>query len=189
MKPALSTNLILDTTVSVIRTLGPEKATISNVAKELGVSHAALYRYFETKADLWRAVTQRWMDELNQQAIEIFESDLAADQKLFELLVEYSNAKHRVATTDSEMYKNYIALAMKSKEVVNQSIEAAIQTILQVIEQGITEGIFSSENSLDSAKAVYYAQSCFIHPNPHIINDRDQVVINVAKLQVNGLRK
>ena len=42
----------------VLRRFGPEKATVVDVARALGVTHGSVYRYFPSKAALRDAVVQ-----------------------------------------------------------------------------------------------------------------------------------
>ena len=48
----LTLELILEVAEAVIRRFGPGKANVVDVARALGVSHAAVYRYVPTKAKL-----------------------------------------------------------------------------------------------------------------------------------------
>ena len=58
----LTRERILDTAEDVIRRFGPAKATVSDVARALGVSHAAVYRHVATKAELRDLVVGRWVE-------------------------------------------------------------------------------------------------------------------------------
>jgi len=65
MSPAdlpLSRDRILAAAEDVIRRFGPDKANVVDVARALGVSHAAVYRHVATKAELRELVAARWMD-------------------------------------------------------------------------------------------------------------------------------
>lgn len=44
---------ILKTAEKIVSKVGIEKARLSDVAKELGVTHAALYKYFNNQDDLF----------------------------------------------------------------------------------------------------------------------------------------
>ena len=65
MPPAdapLTRDRILATAEDVIRRFGPAKATVVDVARALGVSHAAVYRHVATKAELRDLVVGRWVE-------------------------------------------------------------------------------------------------------------------------------
>src|SRR3954471_12023279 len=65
MSPAdtpLTRDRILNTAEDVIRRFGPAKATVVDVARALGVSHAAVYRHVATKAELRDLVVGQWLE-------------------------------------------------------------------------------------------------------------------------------
>src|SRR5260221_8298718 len=58
----LTRDRILATAEDVIRRFGPAKATVLDVARALGVSHATVYRHVATKAELRDLVVGRWVE-------------------------------------------------------------------------------------------------------------------------------
>ena len=186
-KISLDKEMILDATEEIIRRFGPDKANITDVAKLLKVSHAAIYRYFDGKTALWNAVTERWLSHLHAPSNEILKEDSPADVKLSNLLESFVEAKHHSAINDPEMFANYIKLAQSSTEVIQKGIEEGINSIEGIIEQGITEGIFFTESPHQEARAVYLATSIFIHPNTFEDPDRKQNIKSVINLLIRGL--
>jgi AcrR family transcriptional regulator len=187
-KISLDKETILNATEEVIRRFGPDKANISDVAKSLKVSHAALYRYYNGKADLWNAVTERWLSSLHASSKDILKEDNPADIKLFRLLQDFAEAKHRSSISDPEMFANYLKLAHSSMDVIKKSIEDGINSIEGIIVQGIAEGIFFVEFPDQAAKAVYHATSTFIHPNSFEDANRKQSIDSVLNLLISGLK-
>src|ERR1700716_471245 len=65
MSPAdtpLTRERILATAEDVIRRFGPAKATVVDVARALGVSHAAVYRHVATRAERRDLAVGRWVE-------------------------------------------------------------------------------------------------------------------------------
>lgn len=187
-KISLDKEIILNATEEVIRRFGPEKANISDVAKSLKVSHAALYRYYNGKNDLWNAVTERWLSNLHASSKDILKEDNPADIKLFHLIEDFAEAKRHSAIEDPEMFANYIKLAQSSMGVIEKGIEEGINRIEEIIVQGIGEGVFFTESPHQAARAVYLATSVFIHPNSFEDTDRKQKIGSVINLLIRGLK-
>ncbi|MFL0166332.1 TetR/AcrR family transcriptional regulator [Candidatus Clostridium helianthi] len=187
-KISLDKETILNATEEIIRRFGPDKANITDVAKLLKVSHAAIYRYYNGKTDLWNAVTERWLTRLHAPSNNILKEDSPADVKLSNLLESFVEAKHHSAINDPEMFANYIKLAQRSMEVIKKGIEEGINSIEKVIVQGITEGIFFTESPYQEARSVYLATSVFIHPNTFEDPDRKQNIESVINLLIKGLK-
>ena len=70
-EPPLSVAQILDASEDVLRRYGPDKATVVDVARELGVSHGSVYRHFPSKAALRDAVVERWLAEISGPLAEV----------------------------------------------------------------------------------------------------------------------
>lgn len=187
-KTSLDKEVILKVTEEVIRRHGPDKANISDVAKSLKVSHAAIYRYFNGKTALWNAVTERWLTCLHAPSKEILKEDSLADIKLCHLLENFAEAKRLSAINDPEMFANYLKLASNSMVVIEKAIEDGINQIEKVIVQGNTEGIFFAESPHQEAKSVYLATSVFIHPSSFEDPDRKQNIKSVINLLLRGLK-
>src|SRR5690242_4056558 len=58
----LTRDRIVSAAEEVLRRFGPAKATVVDVARALGVSHAAVYRHVATKAELRDLVVGRWVE-------------------------------------------------------------------------------------------------------------------------------
>jgi len=187
-KISLDKEMILNATEEIIRRFGPDKSNITDVAKLLKVSHAAIYRYYDGKTALWNAVTERWLTHLHAPSNDILKEDSPADVKLSNLLESFVEAKHHSAINDPEMFANYIKLAQSSMEVIKNGIEEGINSIEGIIVQGITEGIFFTESPYQEAKSVYLATSVFIHPNSFEDPDRKQNIESVINLLIRGLK-
>lgn len=187
-KTSLDKETILNATEEVIRRFGPKKANISDVAKLLKVSHAALYRYYNGKTDLWNAVTERWLSYLHASSKDILKEDNPADIKLMHLLEDFAEVKRNSAIEDPEMFANYIKLAQSSMGVIEKGIEEGISSIEEIIVQGIAEGIFFAESPHQDARAVYLATSVFMHPNSFEDTDRKQKIESVINLLIRGLK-
>ena len=57
--------------------IGPDRLTTNDVAQEVGVTQAAIFRHFPTKAELWTAVGEAIADRLEtawKQAVDSNES-------------------------------------------------------------------------------------------------------------------
>jgi AcrR family transcriptional regulator len=187
-KTSLDKEIILNATEEIIRRFGPDKANISDVAKSLKVSHAAIYRYFNGKTALWNAVTERWLTQIHAPLNDILKEDIPADIKLCNWIEVMAEGKRLSSIHDPEMFANYIKLAQESMEVIEKLREEGINEIEKIIIQGITEGIFFVESSHQSAKAVYLATSVFIHPNTFQDPDRKQNIKSIANLLLSGLK-
>ncbi len=163
---ALTAERILDATEEVLRRFGPAKATITDVARVLGVSHGAVYRYFPSKALLRDAVIGRWFtrEVTALTAIVTRTRDNPASERLrcwFDHLIASKRSK---AFDDPELFATYKELAANSREVVKAHIDGLVEQISQIIADGVVRGEFTTTDAVASAWALFHATALFQYP-------------------------
>ncbi|WP_425516977.1 TetR/AcrR family transcriptional regulator [Paenibacillus tritici] len=163
----LSKTEILDAAEHTLRRYGPDKASVTDVAKLLGVSHGTLYRHFPSKAVLREAVTERWLEERIVAPL----SDIAgkptanAFKQLGDYIAKLVELKQHYAAQDSEMFRMYAAVTEESAELVGVHIRKLLDHIALLIAQGIEQGLITGEIPAGvQAQSVLYGTARFHHP-------------------------
>jgi AcrR family transcriptional regulator len=167
MSPA-DTPLTLDRIVSaaedVLRRFGPAKATVVDVARALGVSHAAVYRHVSTKAELRDLVVGRWAESTLPPLRAVAAQPGSAPERLRRLLDALIATKRRLVAGDPELFAAYRTLAADAKSVVDAHIDELIALTATVVRSGVDEGTFRTVDPVAAARAVLMATSRFHHP-------------------------
>ncbi|MFD1418306.1 TetR/AcrR family transcriptional regulator [Companilactobacillus keshanensis] len=94
---------IITTAEELIMTTGSSEVTLDQIAKELGLSHAALYKHFRNKQALWEAVAESWFKCKIINRIHI-SSSLPKEEKLHDWLWAFVNAKKTTFNTNPQMF-------------------------------------------------------------------------------------
>ncbi|WP_432991513.1 TetR family transcriptional regulator [Dactylosporangium sp. CA-233914] len=189
---ALDAETIMLATENVLRRYGPAKATVVDVARALGVSHAAVYRHFPSKTALREAVTRRWLGRAHDEL-----AGLAADahrpppQRLHAWLRALYDTKRGTARTDPELFATYGVLAQENSAVAAEHVAALLHQLETIVAAGVAAGDFAAADPAAAARAVFAATAAFHHP-AHVAewrrDDRDELFAGVCALVVNGLR-
>jgi AcrR family transcriptional regulator len=186
----LSRDRILEAAVDVLRRFGPEKATVVDVARVLGVTHGSVYRYFSSKAALRDAVVQRWLEETIPPLEAVAAEEGPASERLRRWLDLLVAAKRRRAIDDPELFAAYYALATQSRKVVRAHIDVLAGLAARIIADGLSDGEFAAVDSVAAGRAVLYATTRFHNPahaaewsDPGI----DDILESVWHLLVRGL--
>ena len=161
---ALTTERIVDATEEVLRRFGPTKTTISDVARVLGVSHGAVYRYFPSKALLRDAVIERWFTYEANALTEIATRDSPASERLRHWFNRLIASKRRKAFDDPELFATYVELAAESRAVFKAHIDGLVEQVAQIIADGVVQGEFTTTDPVASAWAIFHATSLFQYP-------------------------
>jgi AcrR family transcriptional regulator len=160
----LTSERILEAAEDVLRRYGPAKATVVDVARELGVSHGSVYRHFLSKAALRDAVAERWLAEISVPLAQVAAERGPASGRLcrwLDLLVESKRAR---ALDDPELFATYTQLAAEAREVVGAHVQALTGQLATIIDDGVEAGEFEVADSESAARAAFDATARFHNP-------------------------
>ena len=186
----LTLDRIVDAAGNVLRRFGPAKATVVDVARALGVSHAAVYRHVATRAELRDLVVGRWAETTMPPLQAIVLKPGPAPKRLRQLFDALISIKRRRAAEDPELFAAYRTLAADAESVVAAHLDALVGLAATVIRSGVEEGSFRAVDPAAAARAVLFATSRFHHPvhaaewaDPAI----DQTYDDVWRMLMDGL--
>src|SRR5262245_37827171 len=114
----LTRDRIVSAAEDVLRRFGPAKAPVVDVARALGVSHAAVYRHVATKAELRDLVVGRWAETTMPPLRAIADKLGPAPERLRQLFDALIAVKRRRAAEDPELFAAYRTLAADAQSVV-----------------------------------------------------------------------
>lgn len=173
---------ILTAAEDVIRRFGPVKATVVDVARALGVSHAAVYRHVATKAELRDLVVGRWIEKTMPPLRAIIAQAGPAPLRLRAFYDALFAMKRQKALGDPELFMAYRTLAAGAESVVAAHVAELTELTATVIQAGIEQGVFRPADPVTTARAVLFATFRFHHPahaadwaNPEIEAAREDV--------------
>jgi AcrR family transcriptional regulator len=167
MAPAdapLTRDRILAAAEDVVRRFGPDKATVVDVARALGVSHAAVYRHVADKSALRDLVVGRWVEATMAPLRAIAARPEPARRQLRRLFDTLIAIKCRRAAEDPELFAAYRTLATDAKSVAAAHVEELVALTAKIIRAGVKEGTLRSVDPAAAARAVLFATSRFHHP-------------------------
>ena len=160
----LTADRILEVAVVVLRRFGPDKATVIDVARALGVTHGSVYRYFPSKAALRDAVVERWLEAMMPPLEAVTAHEGSASKRLRQWLDLLIATKRNQAADDPELFAAYYALASQARDVVRAHVDALAGHAARIIADGVTRGEFVAPNPSAAGRAVLYATTRFHHP-------------------------
>ncbi|MBO2457609.1 TetR family transcriptional regulator [Actinomadura violacea] len=161
----LDAETIVSATEEVLRRHGPEKTTVLDVARLLGVSHGSVYRHFPSKAALREAVIRRWLDRGREDlATAVRASGPAPSDRLRGLLTAMFAAKWAKAREDPELFATFRVLAAEHSSVSSAHVASLLAQIRAIVVDGIAVGDFAAGEPDVIARAVFDATSRFHDP-------------------------
>lgn len=188
----LDAETIVSATEEMLRRHGPDKTTVLDVARQLGVSHGSVYRHFRSKAALREAVIQRWLDQVRDELTAAAHNrELPPAERLRALLTRMFATKWAKAREDPELFATFRVLAAEHSTVSASHVGFLIDQIRDVIADGVATGDFATAEPEVTARAVLNATSRFHDPS-HAAEwhspDTEADSAAVVSLMLDGLR-
>lgn len=154
----------VEVTMEMMRASGFDKVRLVDVAKELGVSHAALYAHFEDKAALFDAVSERWLVEVDDQLAAIARRAKDPVDKIVDWMVALHRAKLAKVQHDPELYKSFDLTANAAKAYVRRHMETQRAQLVGLVTEALAKRRKRDADPEQIALVLHEATLAFHHP-------------------------
>lgn len=173
-----------------IKSVGYSKLRVTDVAAELGVSHAALYGHFSGKADLLDAVVGHWLDKAQEELRAAVSGPGTPEERLETWLIQRLRLKRAAAVKDPELYEAYCQASDRLRDVVQRHKALWRDQIAMLLTQAIPD----LHDPVYAARLVQSAMYGFNHPRlvlEYLDTEEDEVetrLRDVLRTVIAGLR-
>lgn len=148
----------------LFRQIGYQKTTVADIAKELRMSPANVYRFFESKKAIHEGVARTLMGEVEIEAQRIARAEGPAARRLRDMMKTINRMNTERYVGDSKMHE-MVEIAMEEDwEVCIAHMELVTTTIGEVIGQGAATGEFDAPDVPLAAMCACSAMMRFFHP-------------------------
>ena len=155
---------ILKTALTQFFKYGIRHVTMDEIARELGMSPANIYRFFDSKRSINAGVARRLMGQVERQSQTIATGKQKAATRLRELLTTVHRMNSERYVGDSKMHE-MVAVAMEEDwEVCKNHMECIVGIIGTVIADGVASGEFQVSDIPLAAHCTCTAMVRFFHP-------------------------
>ena len=128
----------------LFRQMGYQKTTVADIAKELRMSPANVYRFFDSKKSIHEGVARTLMGEVEVEVRRIAAAPGPAKPRLRELLKTINRMNSERYVGDNKLHE-MVAIAMEEDwDVCVTHIECITGMIGEVIAQGVASGEFEA---------------------------------------------
>lgn len=163
-KPDDTRARIVDTAEALFRRLGYAKTAVADIAGELGMSPANVYRFFPSKNAIVEAICQRCLSELDEKAWAVARSRGSAASRIERIFLEV--LKYHLENLIEEKRVNDIVLvAMENNWDAVQAHVEGLRAILEVIvRDGIESGEFERVEPREASRLIQHSMVKYCHP-------------------------
>jgi AcrR family transcriptional regulator len=155
---------IIVTAERLYREIGYQKTTVADIARELDMSPANVYRFFRSKDEINDAVGHRLLDEVISAAAAIAARDVSAAERLRALLTALPRLNTERFTVEKKLH-DLVAIAISENwPMVHEYVERMDGIIAGIVADGIKGGEFRAGNPMLTARCIHTAMIRYSHP-------------------------
>jgi AcrR family transcriptional regulator len=156
---------VVETAERLYRQFGYLKTTVADIAAELGMSPANIYRFFASKAAITEAVAQKITDDVLEEA-RVIAADpaLRAEEKLRRVVRSCNEAICQRCLADSRMHAMVHAAIDENWHVIRRHKAALREVTAAIIAEGVRSGEFDVPDPALAALCFQHAMMSSLHP-------------------------
>ncbi|WP_314952758.1 TetR/AcrR family transcriptional regulator [Bradyrhizobium cosmicum] len=155
---------ILEVAERLFRQIGYQKTTVGDIAKELRMSPANVYRFFESKKAIHQAVARSLMGEVELEAQRIVARPGPVLARFRELLTTVNRMNTERYVGDNKLHEMVEIAMQEDWDVCVNHMECIAGMIGQMIAQGVASGDFEAPDLQLAALCACTAMMRFFHP-------------------------
>ncbi len=163
-KPDDTRARIMDTAEALFRRLGYAKTAVADIAGELKMSPANVYRFFPSKNAIIEAICQRCLSELEDRAWAVARSRGSAAERLERLVLEILAYHKENNLTDQRVNDIVLAAIELSWGAIRAHKEHMRMVFEAVLREGIERGEFERVDPRETSRLMMISLVNFCHP-------------------------
>ncbi len=148
----------------LFREVGYPKTTVADIARELRMSPANVYRFFGAKAEINAAVCARIFDEIEAVAAKLANSPQPAGATLRKVIAAVEDLNAKRFQNDRKLHELFEAAYRDDWPIVHEHAEKMDKILAQTIRRGMDAGEFRAGDPELAAMLVRSACLRFCHP-------------------------
>jgi AcrR family transcriptional regulator len=163
-KPDDTRARIIETADALFRRLGYAKTAVADIAAELGMSPANVYRFFPSKNAIVEAICRRCLSQLDENAWAVARSRGPAAARLERLVLEILNYHKDNLLTDKRVNDIVLIAIEDSWDAIEKHKEVIRNVVELILRDGIEAGEFEPVDPPETARLMMRSLVAYMHP-------------------------
>jgi AcrR family transcriptional regulator len=155
---------IMATAETLFRRLGFAKTTVADIAAELGMSPANVYRFFASKNAIVEAICKRCLSEVEENAWTVARSKAPAAQRMERLILEILQYHMENLITEQRVNELVVAAIEQNWDAIRAHKDVIRNVVELILRDGIEAGDFESIDPRGTAEVIMRSVLVFTHP-------------------------
>ncbi len=173
-----------------MREHGFDKVRLTDIAKELGLSHAALYAHFQDKTALFNAVSEQWLLKIDESLEAACLQVKEPTEKILDWMLTLHRAKLAKVLHDPELYKAYDLSATGRPAYVERHMDSMRRQMVELVKEAVAARRLRDADPEAMAEMLQEALIAFHHPKlvaQHLGEEREPLLVLILESVLKGL--
>jgi AcrR family transcriptional regulator len=163
-KPDDTRARIMESAETLFRRLGFAKTAVADIAAELKMSPANVYRFFASKNAIVEAICQRCLGQLDDKAWAVARSPGTAAERLERLFLEILTY-HKENMLEDQRVNDLVLVAIEHNWDAILAHKEAIRRVAEmIVRQGVESGEFEPVDPGETARLLMRSMVHYCHP-------------------------
>lgn len=174
-----------------IRRDGFERVRLVDIARDLGVSHVALYKHFPDKAALLDAVSEKWLDKVDAELLLVAKKESPIEARIREWFLTFHRLKLDKVRLDPELYRAFDFASQLMKPFVIRHLINIRHQLTDLVGEAIASGMLRQGEPEGIAMTLLEATIGYHHPklvSERLHEDRGEKLQDILNTLFLGLK-
>ncbi|HMN70804.1 MAG TPA: TetR family transcriptional regulator [Rhodoblastus sp.] len=155
---------IVETAEKLFREIGFQKTTVADIARELRMSPANVYRFFGSKAEINGAVARHLLNAIIEASTAIVDGPGAASARLRALVKnnEHMNAERFIG--ERKLHEMVEVALNDDWPIVTEYVQAMRMLMGRLVAEAVASGEFAPIDPAQGAALIQASTICYCHP-------------------------
>jgi AcrR family transcriptional regulator len=163
-KPDDTRERIMETAEALFRRLGFAKTAVADIAGELRMSPANIYRFFDSKSAIVEAICRRCLSAVEEKAWAVARSKAPAAQRMERLILEILAYHKENLVTEHRVNELVVAAIEHSWDTIRAHKDVLRNVVELVLRDGIDAGEFEPVDPRETAELIMRSVVVFTNP-------------------------
>ncbi len=155
---------IADVAERLFRSMGYQKTAVADIARELGMSPANVYRFFPSKSAINEAIADRLLTALHASLRAIAGRPGSAEARILAVFEQLFETARQQFFDERRIYDMVTAAISEHWDVVERHIERLRTLVEALVQEGMAAGEFAPGDAAAAAIAFKHATVAWHHP-------------------------
>lgn len=155
---------ILDAAERLFKHYGYSKTNVADIAKDLGMSPANIYRFFSSKSEIHRALADRLLNSGRAVALENAARPVSAAERIRDHFLQQHAITVETLLHENKVHEMVIVAIQEQWSVIEDHIMQMRAIVAGIIREGIVAGEFRAQDADAAAECLCDSTVTLCHP-------------------------